>query len=151
MENEYIRGIIKAQREFYNTGVSRDVDFRVKSLKRLRSAIMAYEDRLYEALWDDLHKSAFEGYLTEVSLVLQEIRYHIRHLKRWAAPRRVSSPFYLPGSRSRIVSEPLGVVCRSLELSFPVIDKSFGGSIIGGELRGAETFSLYLPGSPGDG
>ena len=88
MENEYIRGIIKAQREFYNTGVSRDVDFRVKSLKRLRSAIMAYEGRLYEALWDDLHKSAFEGYLTEVSLVLQEIRYHIRHLKRWAAPRR---------------------------------------------------------------
>lgn len=119
MENEYIRGIIKAQREFYNTGVSRDVDFRVKSLKRLRSAIMAYEDRLYEALWDDLHKSAFEGYLTEVSLVLQEIRYHIRHLKRWAAPRRVSSPFYLPGSRSRIVSEPLGVVLIVAPWNYP--------------------------------
>lgn len=119
MENEYIRGIIKAQREFYNTGVSRDVDFRVKSLKRLRSAIMAYEGRLYEALWDDLHKSAFEGYLTEVSLVLQEIRYHIRHLKRWAAPRRVSSPFYLPGSRSRIVSEPLGVVLIVAPWNYP--------------------------------
>ena len=119
MENEKIEGIIKAQREFFNTGMSRDVDFRIKSLKRLQAAVIAYEDRIYEALWGDLHKSAFEAYLTEVSMVLQEIRHHIRYLKRWAASRRVSSPFYLFGSKSRIVYEPLGVVLVVAPWNYP--------------------------------
>lgn len=119
MESDHIREILKVQREFYSTGLSRDADFRIKSLKRLRAAIIAYEDRIYEALWHDLHKSAYEAYLTEVSMVLQEIRHHIRHLKRWAAPRRVSSPFYLLGSRSRIVYEPLGVVLVVAPWNYP--------------------------------
>lgn len=119
MENEYIKEIVKVQREFYSTGISRDVAFRIKSLKQLRDAIKAYENRIYEALWGDLHKSAYEGYLTEVSMVLQEIRHHIRHLKRWAAPRRVPSPFYLFGSKSRIVYEPLGVVLVVAPWNYP--------------------------------
>lgn len=119
MEQECVKGIIRAQREFYNTGVCRGVDFRIKNLKRLRTAIQAYEDRIYEALWSDLHKSAFEGYLTEISLVLQEIRHHIRHLKRWSSPRRVRSPFYFMGGKSRIVYEPLGVVLVVAPWNYP--------------------------------
>lgn len=119
MESGYIEEIIKTQREFYSTGMSRNVDFRIKNLKRLKEAIMAYEGRIYEALWDDLHKSAYEGYLTEVSIVLREIRYHIRHLKRWAVPRRVPVPLYMLGSKSRILYEPLGVTLIVAPWNYP--------------------------------
>lgn len=119
MENKQIQEIIQSQREFYSTGSSRDIAFRIKNLKRLRTAITTYEERIYEALWGDLHKSAYESYLTEVSMVLQEIRHHIRCLKRWAAARRVPSPFYLFGSKSRIVYEPLGVVLIVAPWNYP--------------------------------
>lgn len=119
MENKQIQEIIQSQREFYSTGSSRDIAFRIKNLKRLRTAITTYEERIYEALWGDLHKSAYESYLTEVSMVLQEIRHHIRCLKRWAAARRVPSPFYLFGGKSRIVYEPLGVVLIVAPWNYP--------------------------------
>ena len=119
MENKQIQEIIQSQREFYSTGSSRDIAFRIKNLKRLQTAITTYEERIYEALWGDLHKSAYESYLTEVSMVLQEIRHHIRCLKRWAAARRVPSPFYLFGSKSRIVYEPLGVVLIVAPWNYP--------------------------------
>jgi aldehyde dehydrogenase (NAD+) len=56
-----------------------------------------------------LHKSYEETYLTEISIVKQEIDNHIKHLKKWSTPRKVPKPLYLQPSSSRIINEPLGV------------------------------------------
>lgn len=114
-----IKEIIEAQRIYFGTGVTREPDFRIDGLKRLKSAIGEYEERIYAALCEDLHKSPYETYLTEIGMVLQELRTHIRHLRKWAKPRRVPTPIHLPGGRSRIVCEPLGVVLVIAPWNYP--------------------------------
>lgn len=101
-------------------GETRDIGFRVRKLKQLRDAILSSEERIEAALWQDLHKSAYESYLTEISIVLQELDDHIRHLRRWAKPHKVATPMQLFGSRSRIVCEPLGVVLIIAPWNYPV-------------------------------
>ena len=67
---EQVRFAVEKQRAFYNTHKTKDITFRILQLKTLKKAIIAYEERLYEALWKDLHKSKFEAYATEIGLVL---------------------------------------------------------------------------------
>lgn len=111
--------VVDIQRMYYESGQTRDVEFRMKNLKRLRETVRAYERKIEEALWKDLHKPAYESYLTEVSFVLQELDEHIRHLYRWAKPRRVGTPLHLFGSRSRVVCEPFGVVLVIAPWNYP--------------------------------
>lgn len=111
--------ILFRQREFFRSGTTREVDFRIISLRRLKKTIVDYEDRLSGALWEDLHKSAYESYLTEISIVLQELDNHIRHLRKWAKPQRVPTPFHLFGSKSRIVHEPFGVALVIAPWNYP--------------------------------
>lgn len=114
-----MRQRIERLRTYYEQGNTRSVDFRLEQLKRLKKAIKAYEEKIERALWEDLHKSAYESYLTEISLVLQELEVHIRHLRRWIRPRKVSTPLHLIGSKSRIICEPLGVVLIIAPWNYP--------------------------------
>jgi len=103
-----IESIVGAQRIFFKTQVTKVLDFRIENLKKFKSAILRYETRIAEALFLDLHKSYEEAYLTEISIVLQEIDQHIKHLKSWSKPKRVPTPLQLLPSGSRILYEPLG-------------------------------------------
>ena len=106
--NEQIVKIAAAQKAFFRSGKTLDIDYRLSALKRLKAAIKRWEKPLIEALWADLHKSYEEAYLTELSIVLGEIDNHIRHLKSWASPKRYSTPLKMFPSRSKVISEPLG-------------------------------------------
>ena len=111
MENtsfEKIKNINKAQKEFFSSGVTRDVKFRKTMLHKLLAGIEKWESRLADALWTDLHKSYEEAYLTEISIVKAEIKAHIRKVTSWAKSRKVCSPLKLFPSRSYVVKEPLG-------------------------------------------
>jgi hypothetical protein len=99
-DSERIAAIVKAQRIYYNEHHTLNLNARIDALRRLRSAIVAYEQRLAEALWLDLHKSYEEAYLTEISIVLAEIDNFIKHLKGWAAPSKKKTPIKLMPSKS---------------------------------------------------
>ena len=42
--------IVLEQREFYNSHKTLDINFRINALKTLKKAILAYEDRINEAI-----------------------------------------------------------------------------------------------------
>lgn len=114
-----IEHLLAGHRNYYNTHATKDIQFRIKQLKRFREMILKYETRIADALWKDLHKSAEEAYLTETSIVLGELDNHIRHLKRWSKPTRVSTPMFMFPSRSRIIYEPLGVALIIAPWNYP--------------------------------
>jgi aldehyde dehydrogenase (NAD+) len=117
---EHVKIAVEKQREFFMTHQTKDVEFRISQLKQLKRAILTYEDRLYEALWKDLHKSKFESYATEIGLVLTEIGEHIRHLKKWARPRRVFTNQMIHfWSTSTIYQEPYGLVLVIAPWNYP--------------------------------
>lgn len=117
---ERISEIVAAQREFFRSRSTLDIDTRRTMLRRLRAAIVEWERPLCDALQADLHKSYEEAYLTELSIVLGEIDNHIRHLKRWSRASRRPTPLKMFPSRSRIVSEPLGVTLIVSPWNYPV-------------------------------
>src|SRR5665647_291098 len=104
-----IENLINGHRVFFATHQTKNLKFRIENLKRFKSAILKYEDKIADALWIDLHKSKEEAYLTETSIILQEIDNHLKHLKHWAKPKRVPTPIHLLPSSSKIIYEPLGI------------------------------------------
>jgi len=109
MAADSIPALVAAQRAFFATHATRDLGFRLAALGRLERAILAHEDRLTRALHQDLRKSAFEAYVTEIGLVLAELRLHRRKLRAWARPRRVPGVLVNFPSTNHIVREPYGV------------------------------------------
>jgi len=65
---------VKEHRKYFLSGKTRDYDFRIDSLKKLRDGIIRNKEKIYEALYKDLHKPKFEGLGTEVGLVLQPLQ-----------------------------------------------------------------------------
>ena len=118
--NEKIGSIVASQRRFFRSHKTLSVECRLSSLRALRSAILAHEQELTDALNHDLHKSYEEAYLTEISIVLGEIDNFLKHLKGWAAPSKKSSPLKLFPSRSVVLTEPLGVALIIAPWNYPM-------------------------------
>ena len=115
-----INGIINAQREFFASNATLDIKFRKEQLKKLQNAIKEWEKPLCEALWKDLHKSAEEAILTELSIVAGEVKNHIKHMRSWMRSHHVATPLKMMPSRSRVVSEPLGNALIIAPWNYPV-------------------------------
>lgn len=117
---ERIPEIVASQRGYFATHKTKALDYRLDMLRRLRGAIVRYEQRLCDALYSDLHKSYEEAYLTEISIILGEIDNFLKNLPRWAAPSKKKTPFKLFPSKSCVVTEPLGVALIIAPWNYPV-------------------------------
>ena len=141
-----ISDIIQKQREFFALGSSRSYKFRINALKKLQSAIKENSDVLTAAMKQDLNKHPLEGYMCEVGIVLDEIRYHIRHLKNWMREKNVSTPLSQFPARSFVSPEPYGVVLIMSPWNYPVnlcLDPLIG-AISGGNCAVLKP-SIYAP------
>ena len=116
---ESINNIVHKQREYFLSNETKSIDFRLKQLKKLKQSVLNHIDDIYEALWTDLHKCKEEAFLTEISIVLNEINDHIKHLKRWAKPKKVKTPVYLMPSKSFVMYEPYGVALIIAPWNYP--------------------------------
>ncbi len=106
-------------KSFFSTNQTKSISFRLQQLRNLKEAILKFQPKLEQALWEDLHKSPEEAYLTEISIVLGEIDNHIRHLKKWSRPKKVLTPIHLLPSSSRIIYEPLGIALIIAPWNYP--------------------------------
>ena len=116
---ESINNIVQKQREYFLSNETKSIDFRLKQLKKLKHAVEKYSDDIYDALWKDLHKCKEEAFLTEISIVLNEINNHIKNLKKWAKPKKVKTPVYLMPSKSFVMYEPYGVTLIIAPWNYP--------------------------------
>lgn len=111
--------VINKQKEFFNSGRTKDVKFRLENLKILKDTIKRYEFEIEEALEKDLGKSSFEAYYTEIAVVYEEIDTFISNLKKWSEPKKVKTPIYFPLTKSAIHSEPRGTVLIVSPWNYP--------------------------------
>ena len=115
-----MREITAPIRKYFKTGETRNVKFRIKQLKALKKALLQYDEKIIEALHDDLNKSSFEAVMTETGIVQEEINYYIKNLKKLARPKKVKVPLTLMPGKSEIYSEPYGVVLIISPWNYPV-------------------------------
>ncbi|MBR6807074.1 MAG: aldehyde dehydrogenase [Clostridia bacterium] len=114
-------GIITSQREYFSTGETLPVSFRIKMLRRLYDAVKRREDDICRALKSDLGKSAPEAFMCEVGLTMTEISYMIRHVKRFAREKRVRTPLAQFAARSYTKASPYGSVLIMSPWNYPFL------------------------------
>ncbi len=93
MTSQEIQCLLEKQREYYRSGVTIPVSFRVEQLKKLYATVKKYQNEINDALAADLGKSRYEGFMCESGLVLTEISYLIKHTKRFSKQKTVVTPF----------------------------------------------------------
>ncbi len=125
---------IENQRAFFASNKTKDTEYRLAQLQKLKNAIHKNQKKIEDALWEDLHKSPEESYLTEISIVTGEIDNHIKNLKKWAKPKRVATPIHLWPSSSKVMYEPLGLslIVAPWNYPFQLLINSLVGSISAG-------------------
>ena len=126
--------LVNRQREYFLSGKTLPVSERVNNLKKLRRAILDFEGKILQALYEDLGKSEFEAYATEIGVTLHELSYMIRKLPSLAKPRRVKTPLTHFPSTSRLYRDPYGVVLIVAPWNYPfqLLMMPLIGAIAGG-------------------
>jgi aldehyde dehydrogenase (NAD+) len=117
---KYISTTLQKQRIYFQSGVTLALPLRKKMLQKLAQAIQLYEKSLTDALWQDLHKSYQEAYLTELSIVYAEIRHHLRNMRKWAKAERYASPLAILPATSKVIKQPLGNALIMAPWNYPV-------------------------------
>ncbi len=115
-----IETIVATQRDYFLSGATRPVTFRLDALKKLRQALREGEHKLCDALKTDLNKSDMESYMTEIGMVLDEIGFHIAHLRQWSTPKTARTPIAQFHAKSFVMPEPYGVALIISPWNYPV-------------------------------
>lgn len=118
---EEIIEIVERQRRFYRDGHTLPVERRIAALKRLKQVILAHEEEIAEALYQDLGKSADESYMCETGMVISEINYMLSHVRRFAREKNVATPLAQFASRSFQKPSPYGVVLVMSPWNYPLL------------------------------
>ena len=108
MPEQNLDQLLESQRAYYQSGATLPVEFRIRMLKTLYDAVKKYESEIHDALRADLGKSDFEGFMCETGLVLSEISYMIRHVRRFARRHIVYTPLAQFASVSYTKPSPYG-------------------------------------------
>lgn len=119
-EMEMIKNLIHSQKQFFSSGQTKGLDFRIKNLKTLKSMIIENENALMEALNKDLNKSEFEAYTTEIGFVLSEISFTLKNIKKWCKPKRTKSTLTHFGSKGYVYKEPYGIALIISPWNYPI-------------------------------
>lgn len=115
-----IQQIVEAQRVYYESGATQPLQARAQALDRLLDGLGRYEERILAALQQDLGKAPFEGYMTELGMVRDELRWQRSHLKRCARDRRAVTPLAQFKAKSFISPHPYGLVLVMAPWNYPL-------------------------------
>ncbi len=116
-----IQTIIAQQRAYFKSGKTLDVKHRLKHLNALYTAVKDNLDALHAGLKKDLGKSESESYMCETGLVLSELSYMIKHVKKFAKPKKVATPLAQFKSKSYRLPSPYGNVLIMNPWNYPVL------------------------------
>lgn len=128
------QGNFKRQREYFNSGATRNVAFRIAQLKKLKQLVKEHEQEIMEAIYQDFKKPSFEVFATEIGQFYEEVNIFIRKLKKWMKPKRKRVPITHFPCTGRIEREPYGVVLLIAPFNYPfgLIFSPLAGAIAGG-------------------
>lgn len=116
-----IEEIVKSQREFFQTGKTKEISFRKQALEKVKKMIEKNQKEIELALQKDLNKSSSESYLTEIGLCLSEINFMLSHIKKWSKPKKVPTPLFLFPGKSYQISEPYGLALIISPWNYPFL------------------------------
>jgi len=121
MNADMIHDIVEKQREYFRTGQTLDLDFRLCQLQKLKEAVIRHCSELEHALNVDLGRAPAEAYFCDIGSLLMELNETSRGLRRWAKPETVFSGLHcFPSVITKVYKLPYGVSLIISPFNFPV-------------------------------
>jgi aldehyde dehydrogenase (NAD+) len=117
---ESIQYAIDRQKKFFNEGKTKPLDIRKQTLEKLADVIKKSEKEILIALKQDLNKSEMETYTTEIGILLEEIRFTLKHIDEWSVPVKVKTAKTHVGSKAYKVPEPYGTALIIAPWNYPL-------------------------------
>ena len=121
MENKNVTEIVSTQKQYFSSGATLSYEFRMDALRKLETAICNNEQKIYAALHTDLGKSETEAFMCEVGLVLSEISWMKKNLKKLMKRQRVKTPMAQFAADSFRTASPYGTVLIMSPWNYPVL------------------------------
>jgi aldehyde dehydrogenase (NAD+) len=114
-----VQEIVYRQKEFFKSKKTKDIVFRIASLKRLLEELGKREKDIAKAMYEDFRKPEFESVMTETGIVINELKLAIRKVNSWAKSRYVRPVLVNFPSTNRIYREPYGTVLIMAPWNYP--------------------------------
>ena len=118
---KHIQDLLEQQDLFFSSKKTLSIEFRKKSLVKLRKEIKQNENAILNALYQDLRKPKFEAYTSEIGLVINELDYFIKNIAKLSKPKRVKSALLNFPSTDYIYSDPYGRVLIMAPWNYPFL------------------------------
>lgn len=106
---EQIPELIHRQKEYFRSGETLGLRFRLQQLKKLNKVLKKYESDVFDAINKDFKKSIFEIFGTEVALVQEEIKYFLKNLPKLMRPEKLKSTLVSFPAKNYLYKEPYGL------------------------------------------
>ena len=116
-----VDALVAGQRAFFASGRTKEVGFRLAALRRLKEGIRRWEKEIAAALYQDLHKSPAESYMTEIGMALGEIEHLLKHTKEYARTRNVPATLSQFPAKCCVKKEPYGVTLVMSPWNYPFL------------------------------
>ena len=119
-EASEIPKLVAKQREAFESGRTRPIEWRRQQLHRMKAMLEEREADFLDALAADLGKPRLEGWASDIAIVINEIEHALRHLASWMKPERVWTPLPQRPGRATVRPEPFGVALVIAPWNYPV-------------------------------
>lgn len=116
-----IQEILKKQKDYFETGATLPIKARIEALKKIHAYIKAHEKEITDALTADLGKSALEGFMCEAGLVLGEISYMLKNIRKFARDEGRATPITNFAAKSFVKKSPRGAVLIMSPWNYPFL------------------------------
>ena len=114
-----IKELVEAQRAYFVSGKTWDLEERIANLKEIKRLILKYRKKFDAAFLADFNKGEFDVLSTEMYLVLDECDYQIKHLRSNSKPKRVATSIFNFPSAGYLMQEPYGVCLIIAPWNYP--------------------------------
>ena len=117
-----IHELVLKQREFFLTGKTLEVKYRIEQLKKLKQAIIKNTENITSALHEDLGRCDAEAYFCDIGDVIMEIDEYIKGVKKWNKPEtHFSGLACFPSVFTKVYKIPYGVSLIISPFNFPFL------------------------------
>ena len=121
MTSVEIQKILENQSKYFESGATLPVKNRIAALKKLHAAIRQNEKMITDALTADLGKSALEGFMCEAGLVLGEISYMLKNIRKFARNEKKSTCITNFAASTFVKKSPRGKVLIMSPWNYPFL------------------------------
>lgn len=108
-------------REYFDCGKTRSWEARIRALKCLEQSINSHKEEVEKALKEDLGKSTYEAFMTEIGLALGEIAFIKKHLKGLMKPKRKRTALTQFPGKAFVQPQPYGVALIMSPWNYPFL------------------------------